>query len=227
MTKKQIKEAKRHARKALHKKMSFVIPSLIRTVSVVSTVVAFYLLASDLSFDADHWQYGARTTPVMEYLAIIGAGLFGQWCGTYFLDQVIYEQQMLPLSLYIKMGLRRVLYPALSLIGMVVTKTSNAPAIIGTVWLVLMVATYFSIRLSEVGVVATYLKTWTYKTAIQNTRPQGPMAWVRVMKFHVSFLLLDTINILLLGIPGLVIVPYKRMTERYLYDTVALAKLAK
>ena len=131
---------------------------------------------------------------------------------------------MLPLSLYIKMGLRRLIYPALSLIGMVVTKTSNAPTIIGTVWLVLMVVTYFSIRLSEVGVVATYLKTWTYKTAIQNTRPQGPMAWLKLMKFHASFLLLDAINILLLGIPGIVIVPYKRMTERYLYDTVALAK---
>ena len=224
MTRKQIKEAKRQARRALRKKLSFVIPSLIRTVSVVSTVIALYLLARDLSFDADHWQYGARTTPVMEYLTIIGAGLLGQWCGTYFLDQIVYEQQLLPLSLYIKMGLRRLIYPALSLVGMVVAKTSNAPTVIGTIWLVLMVATYFSIRLSEVGVIAAYLKVWTYKTAIQNTRPQGPMAWVRIMKFHASFLLLDTINILLLGIPGFVVIPYKRMTERYLHDTVALAK---
>ena len=78
MTRKQIREAKRQARRALRKKMSFIIPSLIRTVSIVSTVVTLYLLASDLSFDADHsgvfgnyWSWIIR--PMVWYL-FLGPG---------------------------------------------------------------------------------------------------------------------------------------------------------
>ena len=224
MNRKQLKQAKAVARKELRKRPGILIASSIRTVSIVCLVVSMYLLARSLNFDAEHWDYGAKTTPVTDYLAVVALSIFGEWCGDYFLDQSIYNQQMMPFSVYVKRGSRRLFYPTLSIIGMVLVQVTHAPNILGNMWFILMVITYFSIRLSEIGVTSAYLRTWNYRQAIKDTRPQGPRAWLQVLHFHFSFLLWDMVNILLMGVPGIISIPYKRMTERVIYEPAMLAE---
>ncbi len=56
-----------------------------RTVSIICLVIVLVFISTcSLNFDAEHWDYGAKTTPVTDYLIVVAMRIFGEWCGDYF-----------------------------------------------------------------------------------------------------------------------------------------------
>ena len=213
----EIKLAKRESRQYIWQHKSIFVSSLYRVVSTIGMVIALGALMNSLDFDAQHYEYAAKTTNYLEYIATISFALIGRMIGDQSLDKKIYQQKIIPIWHYFYRYARTGLYVTVAFIGIVITVSLNAPDIIGYLWLILLITTYIGSRMSTLGITDNYLSTLDTRKAIQNTRPKNMREWKEIILFHLYFLFHDLINIATFGLYGIWLIPYKRTTEQILY----------
>jgi hypothetical protein len=213
----EIKIAKRESRKYIWQHKTIFLASLYRVIATFGMMIALGALMNSLDFDAQHYEYAAKTTNYPEYIATISLALIGRMIGDQSLDKKIYQQAIIPIWHYLYRYIRTGLYVTVAFIGIAITVSLNAPDIIGYLWLILLITTYIGSRMSTLGITDNYLSTLDTRKAIQNTRPKNMHEWKEIILFHLHFLFHDLINIATFGLYGIWLIPYKRTTEQILY----------
>lgn len=210
------KDAKIKAKEYIsHRKVIF-IPATLRMIMTVLLFITLFLFFDSLAFDYRLRDYAANTTDIIDHMGVITCGILGRIIGDYYLDQVIYEQDIIPFRHYIYRALRIFGYVSIAFIGMITTVYTKAPIIIGYIWFIVAVLTYVAMRMMNFGISDTQLRTFNIWTAIKQTRPKRIKDWRKLLDFHARFLVHEVINIATIGLYGIWLLPYKRTTEKYM-----------
>lgn len=183
-------------------------------VTNVSFLVTTWLFARSFMFDISLKDYNAPVTNVLDFsLVLVGCIIVRCICDAN-IDQQIYKTSYLPIPSVMRLAIqgRVILYTLAPIVGMFIAIYVKSSNTISSLWMLVTFVSYFYARLTTYGAVCYYSKAHSIREMFKY---QSSQSFKDVLKFHMKFLHHDIINFLLGGIYGVVLVPYKRTTERY------------
>lgn len=214
----KIKKSKQSAREFLKTHKSYWFSSILRSMFTIILVITIYSWFNKLVLDDRLYEYNAHTTNSLDHLFIIVIAIFGRVVMNYFIEQIVYETRHIPLRFYLYRLWRVFSTVLIGICGMILTIVLKVPVFVGVLWFIVTLSFYVTTSLTTFGSSWMYLRTLHIRQTYQKVQPHGLSDWKKLFTFYISFLGHDIINILTFGIYGIWYVPYKKATERFIFE---------